>query len=118
MNLNSSIEFKHKKDDGHLYGTEPLNDLKSRITSPHRISTGKSGRYSNRNFPETPSTKFAMSTSQTPIDSITPRIIKKRSIKEEDRKSIMMKEHDMKYPKFQPDIEGFEVDFIPVLVLL
>jgi len=28
---------------------------------------------------------------------------------EDDRKSIMMKEHDLKYPKFQPDVEGFEI---------
>lgn len=95
-----------RKDDSHLYGTEPLNDIKSRINSPHRISTG---RYSNRNN-DTPSTKIGMSNSQTPIGSITPRNIKKRTKVEDDRKSIMMKEHDLKYPKFQPDVEGFEVN--------
>ena len=108
MNLNLNLNSITKKDDSHLYGTEPLNDLKSRNNSAHRMSTG---RYSNRLIADTPSTKIGgyMSNSQTPVGSLTPRTINKRSKKEEDRKSIMMKEHDLKYPKFQPDIEGFGV---------
>lgn len=104
MNQMNSV---NKKDDSHLYGTELLNDLRSRNNSPHRISTGRSGRYSNR-IPDTPSTKLGMSISHTP-ESLTPRSVKKRTKNETDRKSLMMKEHDLKYPKFQPDVEGFEV---------
>lgn len=110
LNTSRDLNTTNRKDDSHLYGTEPLNDLKSRNNTPHRISTARSGRYSHRIL-DTPSTKLGMSLSHTP-DSIAPRVIKKRSKNETDQKSLMMKEHDLKYPKFQPDTEGFEVIYL------
>jgi hypothetical protein len=69
---------KIQKDDSHLYGYEPLNDLRLPKINSQRKSTPETGRYLDA---DTPSMKPNISEIQTPIDSVMSRKINKRTKK-------------------------------------
>ena len=69
---------KIQKDDSHLYGYEPINDLRLPKINTQRKSTPDTGRYLDA---DTPSMRPNVSEIQTPIDSVISRKINKRTKK-------------------------------------
>ena len=83
VNMLTSRRDTSRRDDSHLYGTEPLNDIKSlSLKSPAPLHESTVPHESSMDFNryQTPSTKHVLSSSvQTPIESMTPRKIQKRT---------------------------------------
>ena len=70
---------KIQKDKSHLYGYEPLNDLRLPKINTQRKSTPETGRYLET---DTPSMKPNVSGIQTPMESVMSRKITKRTKKQ------------------------------------
>lgn len=70
---------KIQKNDSHLYGYEPINDLRLPKINTQRKSTPETGRYLDA---DTPSMKPNVSGIQTPIESVMSRKITKRTKKQ------------------------------------